>query len=122
MRHRGLHLVLLALLGAPALAAHAGDDLAAWQARQQAAARADAAQQALSERYTAIWTTLDAGQKRDFGRRERAWLNAGRLDEQQACVNRAGGAGELQAMTCEAAVIERHLDALPAPQRLAASR
>lgn len=121
MRHRRLTLILVALIGAPTVAAHAGEDLAAWQAEQQAAARADAAQQALSARYTAIWANLDAAQKRDFSQRERAWLNAGRFDEQRACVARAGAGGELSAKTCEAAVIERHLGALAAPQRTASS-
>jgi len=111
-------LLLAALIGAVQASAFAADDAAAaWQAAQ----RAHAAQQALSERYTAIWTTLDASQKARFGAQERAWLNDGREREQQACVARVGERTELAARTCEAEVAERHLGTLPAPQRVAAA-
>jgi hypothetical protein len=114
-------LLITALLGFAASAAIASDDVAAWHARQQADARASAAQQALSERYAAIWSTLDAAQKQRFSAQERAWLNSGRQEEQQACVARLGVRTEVVARTCEADVIERHLGALAVPQRVAAS-
>ena len=118
MRSTALFLVA-ALLGSAVLPALAADDAAAaWQATQ----RATAAQQALSDRYTAIWSTLDADQKSRFAARERAWLNEGREQEQQACVARAGAQTELVARTCEADVIERRLGGLAAPQRIASSR
>ena len=117
MRHAA-RLLIAALLGCAATSALAADDAAAaWHAAQ----RASAAQQALSDRYTAIWSTLDAAQKARFGVQERAWLNEGRQQEQQACVARVGARTELVARTCEADVIERHLGALAAPQRVATS-
>ena len=112
-------ILVAALLGGAAVPALAGDDAAAaWQATQRAAA----AQQALSDRYTAIWSTLDASQKSRFAAQERAWLNEGRQSEQQACNARAGEPTVLVARTCEADVIERRLIGLAAPQRIAASR
>jgi uncharacterized protein YcgI (DUF1989 family) len=106
-------LLIAALLGGAAVPALAGDEaVAAWHA----------AQQALSDRYTAIWSTLDASQKSRFATQERAWLNEGRQLEQQACVERAGGRTDLVARTCEADVIERRLGGLAAPQRIASSR
>jgi hypothetical protein len=118
MRHAA-RLLTAALLGLAASSALAGDDAAAaWQATQ----RAHAAQQALSDRYTAIWSTLDPAQKSRFAAQERAWLNDGRQQEQQACIAGAGERTELVARTCEAAVIERRLGGLAAPQRVASSR
>ncbi len=118
MRHTA-RILIAALLGLATASAFAGDEAAAaWQAAQ----RATAAQQALSDRYTAIWSTLDAAQKSRFAAQERAWLNEGRQQEQQACVARAGARTELVARTCEADVIERHLGGIAAPQRIASSR
>lgn len=115
--------LIAALLGVATSSAFAnGDAAAAWHAEQQANARASAAQQTLSDRYAAIWPTLDAAQKTRFSARERAWLNSGRQQEQQACVASAGARTEVVARTCDALVIERHLGALAAPQRVAASR
>ena len=112
-------LLIAALLGSAGVPALAGNDAAAeWHATQRAAA----AQQALSDRYTAIWSTLDAAQKSRFAARERAWLNEGRQQEQQACVAHAGTRTELVARTCEADVIERRLGGLAAPRRVASSR
>jgi hypothetical protein len=111
-------ILIAALFGALSGSAFAADDAAAaWTA----ARRADAAQQALSDRYTAIWTTLDSGQKARFGAQERAWLNEGREREVQACVSRAGAQTDLVVSRCAADVVERHLSALPAPQRVATS-
>jgi hypothetical protein len=110
--------LVAALLGGAGLPALAADDAAAaWHATQLA----PAAQQALSDRYTAIWSTLDAAQKSRFAAQERAWLNEGRQQEQQACVARAGARSELVARTCEADIIERRLGGLAAPQRIASS-
>lgn len=118
MRHTARTLIA-ALLGFAAASAFAGDEVAAaWQAAQ----RASAAQQALSDRYTAIWSTLDAAQKSRFAAQERAWLNEGRQQEQQACIARSGARTELVALTCEADVIERRLGGLAAPQHIASSR
>ena len=112
-------LMIAALLGGAAVPAIAGDDAAAaWQATQRVAA----AQQALSDRYTAIWSTLDAAQKSRFAAQERAWLNEGRQQEQRACVARAGERTDLVARTCEADVIERRLGGLATPQHIASSR
>ena len=77
-------LLIAALLGAAA-PRPSRTTTAAWQAAQ----RAETAQQALSDRYTAIWSTLDAAQKTRFSAQERAWLNEGRQQEVQACVARA---------------------------------
>ena len=122
---RLLNTTLLAtLLGAAAGSAIATDGAAAWHAVQQADTRAIVAQQALSDRYTALWTSLDASQKARFSAQERAWLNHGRQEEQQACVARNSATGartELVVKTCEADVLERHLGALTAPQRVASS-
>lgn len=116
--------LLPTLLGVAAASASANDGAAAWQAVQQADARASVAQQTLSDRYTAIWSSLDASQKALFSARERAWLNQGRQQEQLACVARNGAGGartELVAKTCEADVIEHHLGTLATPQRVASS-
>jgi hypothetical protein len=91
-------------------------------ADRQAAQRANDAQEALSERYTAIWATLDRAQKTRFSAQERAWLNEGRDLERQACLQQAGLRSELAVHTCEAEIIERRLRVLGAPARAAASR
>lgn len=91
-------------------------------ADRQAAQRARDAQEALSERYTAIWATLDRAQKTHFSAQERAWLNEGRELERQACLKRAGLRSELAVHTCEAEIVERRLRALAAPARASASR
>jgi len=118
MRH-ATRLLITALLGFASSPAFAGDDAAAaWKATQ----RVNAAQQALSDRYTAIWSTLDPSQKSRFAAQERAWLNQGRQQEQAACIADAGARTELVARTCEAAVIERRLGGLAALQRVASSR
>jgi uncharacterized NAD(P)/FAD-binding protein YdhS len=118
MRASVLRLLTTALLGATACAATASDDAAvAWHAAQ----RASAAQEALSERYTAIWATLDATQKARFSAQERAWLNDGRHRELQACVARSAKATEAVARACEADVVERRLGALTAPARSTSS-
>ena len=113
--------LIAALLGFAASSAFANDDAAAWHAQQQASARASAAQQTLSARYAAIWSTLDAAQKARFSAQERAWLNSGRQEEQQACVARLGVRTDVVALICEAEVIERHLGALAVPRRVASS-
>jgi hypothetical protein len=109
------------LLAAAATSASADGGAAAWQAEQQAHARASVAQQALSDRYTAIWTSLDPSQKARFSAQERAWLNAGREREQQACIASRGARTDLVAKTCEAEVLEKHLGTLGTAQRIAAS-
>ena len=76
----------------------------------------------LSDRYTAIWSTLDAAQKTRFSAQERAWLNEGRQQELQACIGRVATRNESVARTCEAEVVERHLGALAAPRRIVMSR
>lgn len=115
-------LLIAAVLGLALSSAFANDNAAAaWEAEQRAQARASAAEQTLSDRYTAIWATLDAAQKARFSAQERAWLNDGRQQEQQACIAGVGVRTELVARTCEAAVIERHLGALAAPRRVASS-
>jgi hypothetical protein len=84
--------------------------------------RANLAHQTLSDRYTAIWSTLDTAQKVRFSAQERAWLNEGRQREREACIARLGKPSEALARACDAEVIERHLGALAAPQRVAATR
>ncbi|MGZ8255211.1 MAG: hypothetical protein ACXWVT_10195 [Burkholderiaceae bacterium] len=116
--------LIATLLGAAAASAYASDGAAAWHAEQQAHARAVVAQQTLSDRYTVIWSSLDASQKARFSAQQRAWLNHGRQQEQQACIARGGASGartELVVKTCEADVIERHLGTLAAPRRVASS-
>jgi len=118
MRPPALRLLLAITLGLATSSTFADDD---WAGAWRAAQRASAAQQALSDRYTAIWTTLDAAGKARFSAQERAWLNVGRQEEHQACVMRAGPRTEVTARTCEADVIERHLRSLGAPGPQAAS-
>ena len=116
--------LLPTLLGAAAGSVSANDGAAVWQAAQHADARANVAEQTLSDRYTAIWSSLDASQKARFSVQERACLNHGRQREQQACVARNGAGGaraELVVKTCEAEVLERHLGALAAAPRDASS-
>jgi hypothetical protein len=113
---RTARLLLVVLPGLGAGAAIARDDAAAaWHAAQ----RAQAAHEALSDRYRAVWPTLDAAGKARFGAQERAWLNEGRQHEQRACVAQAGTPSEAVARSCEADVIERHLRALAAPRPVA---
>jgi uncharacterized protein YdaU (DUF1376 family) len=119
--HLPARLLVTTLLAATAATACASDDAAAWRAGQQAQARATLAQQALSDRYTAIWSSLDASQKTRFSAQERAWLNTGRQQELQACVAGRGARSEHAVKSCEAEVTERHLRALTAPQRVASS-
>ena len=119
--HRPARLLIAALLGLAATAAFANDGAVAWQAEQQAHARANAAGQALSDRYTVIWSSLDAAQKARFSAQERAWLNDGRQREQRACIESHGTRTELAVKSCEADVLERHLRALAAPQRVVAA-
>jgi hypothetical protein len=119
MRQSILRLLIASVLGLAATSARAADEaLAAWQA----ARRADAAQQALSDRYTAIWATLDTRQKSQFSAQERAWLNVGRQQEQQACLDQFRIRTEASARGCEAEVIERHLDSLGQPRGPAPSK
>ena len=118
MRQPALRLLLAVTLGLAASSIFAADD---WAGAWHAAQRASAAQEALSDRYTAIWTTLDPAGKTRFSAQERAWLNVGRQEEQQACVMRAGPRTEVTARSCEADVIERHLRSLGVPGRQAAS-
>ena len=118
MRQIAVPFLIAALLGSAVAPAVASDEAAAaWHAAQ----RANAAQQALSDRYTAIWATLDATQKSRFSAQERAWLNDGRQQELRACVAHVGRSGEAVVRSCEAEVIERHLGRLVAPQRVASS-
>jgi hypothetical protein len=114
MRRVFLRTLLAALLVAPSAAALAHDDAAASHAAQ----RAEAAEEALSARYTAIWRTLDAAQKATFSARERAWLNGGRQIEQRVCIAHAGADTALIARNCAATVVERHLAALDAVERV----
>jgi hypothetical protein len=108
MRSPLLRPLLATAIVAASASVLANDDVAAWRAAQ----RAQAAEEALSARYTAIWQTLDAAQKTAFSARERAWLNGGRQAEQRACIAHAGADSALLARSCEAAVIERHAAAL----------
>jgi hypothetical protein len=119
--HQPARLLIAALLAVAAASASANEGASAWHAEQQALARASAAQQTLSDRYAAIWSSLDASQKKRFSAQERAWLNQGRQHEQEACIARNGARTELLARICEADVIERHLAALAVPQRVALS-
>src|SRR5512143_2979287 len=117
--HQPARLAIVALLGLTAAPSFASDAAwAAWHAGQQAMERASAAEQALRDRYAAIWSSLDRAQKARFSAQERAWLNDGRQRERQACVTALGAQTELIAKTCEADVIERHLGALAAPRRI----
>ena len=111
MRQPAASLLIVLLLAGSAGSARAGDDAAvAWQAGQHKAAL----EQALSDRYSAIWSTLDARQKSQFGRRERAWLNDGRRQEERACIDAAAAASETVAARCAIEALERHLRSLAA--------
>lgn len=116
MRLPTLRFLLTAGLAVASTSSFAGHEAATWHAAQQA----EAAQQALSERYTAIWSTLGAAEKARFSTQQRAWLNEGREKERQACVDRTGVPTQLVIKRCEALVIERHIRRLEAPARVVA--
>lgn len=92
--------VLAASIGAPSYAASPDNG---------AERRAQAALQALSERYAQRWAALPASEKPTFSSRERAWLNHDRWVEHRACVAQRG---EAAAAECLAEVVERRLAAL----------
>jgi hypothetical protein len=118
MRPIAFRLALAAGLAVGSVNALANDGLVAWAAAQ----RVQAAEEALSARYTAIWQTLDAAQKAAFSARERAWLNSGRQDEQRACIAHARSTDAAVLRGCEAFVLERHLATLAVPARIAAAQ
>lgn len=101
--------ILLTLAVAAALPAHA---------QSAGESRSLAAQAALSERYTQLWSQLPVVARADFARRERHWLHVTRWDEQQRCVDAHPGAlppaerADLAAH-CLAEVTLRRLNGLP---------
>jgi hypothetical protein len=84
-------------------------DLPAGVVEGSAARRADAALQALSERYSQRWAALGASEKLQFASRERAWLNHDRWVEHKACVVQRG---EAAADECLAEIVQRRIGAL----------
>ena len=107
---------LLALALAAALPAHA---------QSAAESRSLAAQAALSERYTQLWTRMPAEARSEFARRERHWLHATRWREQQRCIDaHAAGLPPAEqadwAAHCLAEITLRRLATLP-PASLAAA-
>ncbi len=115
-------LALAALLAAlPLQAANAAD---ADAATAQARAAADAAHEALVDRYRAVWVTLGAQQKVAFAQRERAWLNEGRSAEELRCIEQPSAhAPALAEQLCRLKVTEQRLAALPAvPAKVVSAR
>jgi hypothetical protein len=106
--------VILALAASsmPYFAAHANDSSAA---AANARIAADAADEQLVALRRALWVRLSPAQKSAFAARERAWLNAGRAEEQQRCVSAAPAPTPLVVEQCRLAVAERHRGALAAP-------
>lgn len=75
--------ILLTFTVAAALPAHA---------QSAGESRSRAAQAALSERYTQLWSQLPMAERAEFARRERHWLHVTRWDERQRCVEAHPGA------------------------------
>ena len=83
------------------------------------------AQQALSDRYTMLWTTLGAGERARFAQAERHWLHHTRWTQQRQCIAAAGsaseaGAAELAAR-CLAEVTRQRAQTLRQPSLVARS-
>lgn len=86
-------------------------------ATAQARAAADAAHEALVDRYRTLWASLGKQQKAVFAQRERTWLNEGRSEEEQRCLAQSGAhAPALAAQLCRLKVTEQRLAALPHAQ------
>jgi hypothetical protein len=92
--------------------------------------RAQQAQIALSERYTQLYASMPATERRQFASGERRWLNGERWHEQRAClqaIDPTGASASTEsaaadaAAQCLALVTEARLQSL-APARLAAVR
>jgi uncharacterized NAD(P)/FAD-binding protein YdhS len=88
MKSRSTTIAIAALLGATL-----GVTLGAARATSPAEADAFAAQAALSERYTELWTHMPAAARPEFSRTERHWLHVQRWEEQQRCRSAAEPAG-----------------------------
>jgi hypothetical protein len=84
-------------------------------ATAQARLAADAAAEQLVELRRALWLRLTPVQKTAFADRERAWLNGGRTEEEQRCVDTAPTPSPLVVQQCRLAVAERHRALLSAP-------
>jgi hypothetical protein len=80
-----------------------------------ARAAADAADNQLVDQRRAVWARLDATQKAAFARTERAWLNAGRTEEEGKCLASVPAPTRLAEQTCRLQVAEQHLAVLAAP-------
>jgi hypothetical protein len=78
--------------------------------------RAEAALDALSDRYTRIWRELSAQRRNVFAAAERRWLNGGRWDDHAACVAKHTGAGaaDVVGARCLADVTVAHMHSLEA--------
>lgn len=100
-----------------AMPLHAAIAADADAATAQARAAADAAHEALVDRYRTLWASLGKQQKAIFAQRERAWLNEGRSEEEQRCVEQPSAhSAALAAQLCRLKVTERRLAALPIVQ------
>jgi hypothetical protein len=83
------------------------------------------AQQALSDRYTMLWSTLGAGERARFAQAERLWLHHTRWAQQRQCIAaagsaNAGGAADLAAR-CLAEVTRQRTQMLAQPSLAARS-
>lgn len=82
-------------------------------ATAQARAAADAAHEALVDRYRALWPALGKQQRAEFAQRERTWLNDGRAEEEQRCLAQPSAhSHDLAAQLCRLTVTEQKLAAL----------
>jgi len=76
---------------------------------------ADAADEQLVDARRALWVRLTPAQKATFAQRERAWLNGGRAEDQQRCVDAAISPTSLAVEQCRLKVAEHHRAALSVP-------
>ena len=109
--------IVAALL--PLAAAEASD---ATVAVVQARMAADAADEHLVDARRALWVRLTPAQKSAFAQRERAWLNGGRAEDQQRCVDAAIAPTSLVVEQCRLKVAEQHRAGLSLPVVQASAR
>ena len=114
-------LALLALaLAAAAPLAHAQPAADADRSADIARTAADTAEERLVDLRRVVWSRLDQVQRAAFAERERAWLNAGRAEEQKQCQGLAPT--PLVVQQCRLLVAERRLSVLAPDLRASTTR
>jgi hypothetical protein len=81
---------------------------------------ADAAEERLVDLRRAVWSRLDQAQRAAFAERKRAWLNAGRAEEQKQCQGLAPT--PLVVQQCRLLVAERRSSVLAPDLRASVTR